>query len=66
MIEITLQAEIDGCVHYRVLGIDGEDWSGWADSMDEAVVNALSRLDKIRTIQDEKRCRRCNILRRSK
>lgn len=34
-------------VHYRVLGSPLEDWSGWADSEEQAVLQAKARKDDV-------------------
>ena len=34
-------------VHYRVLGSTEEDWSGWADSAEQAIVRAIDRKDDV-------------------
>lgn len=34
-------------VHYRVLGSTEEDWSGWADSEEQAILRAKARKDDV-------------------
>jgi hypothetical protein len=34
-------------VHYRVLGSTEEDWSGWADSEEQAILQAKARKDDV-------------------
>lgn len=34
-------------VHYRVLGSAEEDWSGWADSAEQAIARAIIRKDDV-------------------
>lgn len=61
MIDVTFSIQTDGCVHYRVLASQEEDWSGWANSLEEATASAMRRVADIRERGRElfPRCNRC-------
>jgi hypothetical protein len=51
-VDIHFEIEGDGCVHYRVIGSQKEDWSGWAPDWETAVRRArMARVEMMERLE---------------